>query len=95
MRSFRAWATVEEVKTGKHVDVLVTRRSFEEPWLFSDGDVGLLMEPPAGYIDNLMNEMALENKRLFELARQNLAQLNSFATALNLPPLALKDNNVS
>ena len=49
---YRAWVTVEPVNGDRHVDMLVTRCRFEEPWTFVDDRQGTLMEPPDSYLDN-------------------------------------------
>jgi hypothetical protein len=52
---WRAYVTVEPINGDRHVDMLVMRRRFEEPWTFADEQQGTLMTPPSDYLDNQIN----------------------------------------
>lgn len=60
---YRAWATVAPVHGDRHVDMLVTRCRFEEPWLFVDDRQGTLMVAPDNYLQNHIDELIAAARR--------------------------------
>lgn len=81
LEQYHAWVTVEPVNGGRHVDMLVTRRKFKEPWTFMNDRQGTLMEPPPGYLHERINEL-LEKR-----AEQHQSCIDTTAEILRLVSL--------
>lgn len=91
---YRAWVTVEDFNSGKHYDMPVYRRRFEEPWTFVDGRDGTLMEPPDGYIQNqidtLVAQVRARQAEHDQYYMETLAAVRRFAEAASASHESIK-----
>lgn len=75
-----AWATLEDVRTGKHFDVQVERSAFKQEWTFCDDRKATLIPAPADYLARQVAALRSEAERLAVQAQAQLALASRFET---------------